>query len=97
LFSGVAALATAERRATVSVPRAKQRSVSSPVQRWFAHLTDDLLRRGDHRSVQAVEADIRAWVRAWNDNPKPFIWTKTAEQILERLGRLMTRISDAGH
>ena len=40
-------------------------------------------RRGDHRSVQALEADIRAWVKAWNDNPKPFIWTKTADQILD--------------
>jgi transposase len=67
------------------------------VERWFAYLTDDLLRRGDHRSVQAVEADIRAWVQSWNADPKPFIWTKTAEQILESLGRLMTRISGAGH
>jgi transposase len=67
------------------------------VERWFAYLTDDLLRRGDHRSVRALEKDIRAWVNAWNDNPKPFVWTKTAGQILESLGRLMTRISDGGH
>jgi transposase len=67
------------------------------VERWFAYLTDDLLRRGDHRSVQALEKDIRAWVTAWNDNPKPFVWTKTAEQILERLGRLIQRINGAGH
>jgi transposase len=67
------------------------------VERWFAYLTDDLLRRGDHRSVQALERDIRAWVTAWNDNPKPFIWTKTAEQILESLGRLLQRINGAGH
>ncbi|MGH3097187.1 MAG: IS630 family transposase [Streptosporangiales bacterium] len=67
------------------------------VERWFAYLTDDLLRRGDHRSVQALERDIRAWVKAWNDNPKPFIWTKTAEQILQSLGRLLQRINDAGH
>jgi transposase len=67
------------------------------VERWFAYLTDDLLRRGDHRSVQALEKDIRAWVKAWNDNPKPFVWTKTAEQILERLGRLIQRINGAGH
>ncbi len=65
------------------------------VERWFGHLTDDLLRRGDHRSVQALERDIRAWVEAWNENPKPFIWTKTAEQILERLGRLIQRIKGA--
>ena len=67
------------------------------VERWFAYLTEDLLRRGDHRSVQALEKDIRAWVKAWNDNPKPFIWTKTAEQILERLSRLIQRISGARH
>ena len=67
------------------------------VERWFAYLTDDLLRRGDHRSVQALEKDIRAWVEAWNTNPKPFIWTKTAEQILDSLRRLIARINDAGH
>ena len=54
------------------------------VERWFAYLTDQTCSsRGDHRSVQALEADIRAWVKAWNDNPRPFIWTKTAEEILE--------------
>jgi transposase len=67
------------------------------VERWFAYLTDDLLRRGDHRSVQALEKDIRAWVKAWNQNPKPFIWTKTAEQILESLSRLLQRINGGRH
>jgi transposase/transcriptional regulator with XRE-family HTH domain len=67
------------------------------VERWFAYLTEDLLRRGDHRSVHALERDIRAWAAAWNENPKPFIWTKTAEQILERLGRLIQRFRGAGH
>ncbi len=67
------------------------------VERWFAYLTTDLLQRGDHRSVQALEADLRAWIRDWNEAPKPFIWTKTAEQILESLGRLMQRIKGAGH
>ena len=67
------------------------------VERWFAYITDELIRRGSHTSVQALEADIRAWVATWNENPRPFIWTKTAEQILESLGRLITRISDPGH
>jgi transposase/transposase-like protein len=67
------------------------------VERWFAFLTDDLLRRSDHRSVQALEKDIRNWVAAWNVNPKPFIWTKTAEQILESLSRLLQRINGGGH
>ena len=67
------------------------------VERWFGHITDQLIRRGDHRSVQALEADIRAWVKAWNEDPKPFIWTKTAEQILASLGRFIQRVNGAGH
>lgn len=67
------------------------------VERFFAYVTADLLRRSDHRSVQALEADLRSWVNAWNENPKPFIWTKTAEQILESLGRLLKRTTGAGH
>ncbi|MEX5259348.1 IS630 family transposase [Kocuria sp. CPCC 205263] len=67
------------------------------VERFFAYVTADLLRRSDHRSVQALEADIRAWVAAWNENPKPFIWTKTAEEILGSLARLIQRTTGAGH
>ncbi len=67
------------------------------VERLFAEVTRDLLQRSDHRSVQALEKDLRNWVKAWNDNPKPFIWTKTAEQILESLGRLLQRTTGAGH
>jgi len=40
---------------------------------------------------------LRAWVKNWNENPKPFIWTKTAEQILESLKRLLQRTTGAGH
>ncbi len=67
------------------------------VERFFAYITADLLQRSDHRSVQALEADIRAWIKNWNANPQPFIWTKTAEQILESLGRLLQRTNDEGH
>jgi transposase len=67
------------------------------VERWFAYLTDQLIRRGVHKSVQALEADIRTWVANWNTNPKPFVWTKTAEEILESLSRYCSRISGAGH
>ena len=67
------------------------------VERWFAYLTQDLLQRSDHRSVQALEKDIRNWVQAWNENPQPFIWTKTAEQILQSLSRLLQRITGGGH
>src|SRR5215216_4311640 len=67
------------------------------VERWFGFLTGQLLRRGVHKSVQALEKDIRAWVADWNQHPRPFIWTKTAEEILESLARYCRRISGAGH
>lgn len=67
------------------------------VERFFAYVTADLLQRSDHRSVQALEKDIRTWVKTWNENPTPFIWTKTAEQILESLGRFLKRTTGAGH
>jgi transposase/transcriptional regulator with XRE-family HTH domain len=67
------------------------------VECFFAYVTADLLQRSDHRSVQALERDIRNWVKGWNENPKPFIWTKPAEQILESLKRLLQRTTDAGH
>ena len=67
------------------------------VERFFAYVTADLLQRSDHRSVQKLESDIRKWVTGWNENPKPFIWTKPAEQILESLKRLLQRTNGAGH
>jgi transposase len=67
------------------------------VERWFGYLTDQMLRRGVHKSVQALEADIRAWIDTWNDNPRPFIWTKTAEEILDSLAKYLARISGPGH
>jgi len=67
------------------------------VECWFGFITDELIRRGNHQSVQALEADIRTWAKGWNEDPKPFIWTKPAELIRESIGRLLTRISGAGH
>src|SRR3954466_3491283 len=67
------------------------------VERWFALLTDKQLRRGAHRSVQALEKDIRAWVATWNADPRPFLWTKTADEIFERLNAYLQRIPGAGH
>jgi transposase len=72
-------------------------SWTSQVERWFGFLTDQMIRRGVHKSVQALEADIRAWIDAWNQDPKPFVWKKTAEEILDSLARYCRRISDAGH
>jgi transposase len=67
------------------------------VERWFALLTDKKLRRGTHRSIQALEKDIRDWIKTWNDNPRPFTWTKTADEILERLTSYIQWIPGAGH
>ena len=67
------------------------------VERWFGYLTDQMIRRGVHKSVQALEADIRAWIENWNQNPRPFTWTKTAEEILDSLAKYIARISGAGH
>jgi transposase len=67
------------------------------VERWFGFLTSQMIRRGVHKSVQALEADIRAWVETWNASPRPFVWKKTAEEILDSLARYCRRISDAGH
>jgi transposase len=67
------------------------------VERWFGFLTEQMIQRGVHKSVQALEADIRAWVADWNQHPRPFIWTKTAEEILDSLARYCRRISGAGH
>jgi transposase len=67
------------------------------VERWFGLLTDKKLRRGVHKSLRALENDIRAWIKAWNADPKPFIWTKTADEILERLASYLDRIPGAGH
>jgi transposase len=67
------------------------------VERWFAELTSKKLRRGAHRSVRALNADIRAWIDTWNDNPRPFIWTKTADQILDSIARYCDRINASRH
>ncbi|WP_031173217.1 IS630 family transposase [Streptosporangium roseum] len=67
------------------------------VERWFAELTNRKLRRSSHRSVKELEAGIRAWVDAWNADPKPFVWTKTADETLENLATYCQRINDSGH
>jgi transposase len=67
------------------------------VERWFAELTCRKLRRSAHRSVLELERDIRSWTNEWNKNPKPFVWTKTADDILDTLAAYCTRINDSGH
>jgi hypothetical protein len=63
------------------------------VERWFAYLTTQKLQRGVHKSVQSLEADIRDWITQRNTAPRPFVWKKTAEEILDSLARYLQRIS----
>jgi transposase len=67
------------------------------VERWFAELTNRKLRRSAHRSVTELENDIRKWTTEWNKDPKPFVWTKTADEILETLAAYCERITGSGH
>ena len=65
------------------------------VERWFGFLTDKLIRRGVHKSVQALEPDIRQWIETWNQDPKPFVWVKTAEEILHSARRIPQDLPEA--
>jgi transposase len=67
------------------------------VERWFAELTRRLLQRSAHRNVTTLEADLRAWTATWNDNPRPFVWHKSADEILDTLAQYCQRISGSGH
>ncbi len=65
------------------------------VERWFAELTNKRIRRGVFRSVKDLEAAIRQYIEVHNENPKPFAWTKTADQILASIARYAQRTTAA--
>jgi transposase len=67
------------------------------VERWFALLTDKQLRRGTHRSIRALEEAVRLYLSTYNENPTPFVWVKTADQILDSVRRFCLRTSVPGH
>jgi transposase len=67
------------------------------VERIFGELTARKLRRGVHRSVNQLNTDIRDWLERWNDDPKPYVWTKTADEILESLASYCNTINASGH
>jgi transposase len=67
------------------------------VERWFAELTTKWIKRNAHRSVKDLVASIRTWITNWNDDPKPYVWHKTADEILESLANYCQRINDSGH
>ena len=55
------------------------------VERWFAELTDRSSAAASTAASRPSKRDIRAWIDDWNDNPQPFVWTKTADEILDRI------------
>jgi transposase len=67
------------------------------VERWFAILTAKQIRRGSFRSTRELERTIQHYLEVYNEDPKPFVWTKTADQILESLARFCKRTSGTGH
>ena len=67
------------------------------VERWFSELTTKKLRRGTHTSVRQLNADVRTWIDTWNENPRPYVWVKTAEQILQSVANYCGRINDSRH
>ena len=66
------------------------------VERWFAELTNRKLRRSAHRTVTELENDIRKWINEWNKDPRPFVWTKSADEILETLAAYWNELT-TGH
>ena len=67
------------------------------VERWFALLTEKQLRRGVHQSSSDLEAAIYQYMETTNKDPKPFVWTKTADQILANVARFCQRTLDSVH
>lgn len=67
------------------------------VERWFALLSERQIKRGTHRSTLELERAIRQYLDTYNQAPKPFVWTKTADEIFASLARFCKRISDSAH
>lgn len=63
------------------------------VERWFAELTNRKLRRSSHRSLADLETDVRTWIEACNTDPRPFVWARTADEILNSLAAYCGRIT----
>ncbi len=62
------------------------------VERWFAELTNRMLRRAAHRTAKALTVDLNTWIGTWNENPRPFVWHKTADEILDSLKKYLTNL-----
>jgi hypothetical protein len=59
-------------------------------------LTTKWLQRGSHCSVTELKQSIQSWIDTWNQNPRPFVWTKTADEILDAIATYCQRVNDAG-
>ena len=67
------------------------------VERWFAELTNKWIKRSAHRSARDLVASIRTWITGWNEDPRPYVWHKTADEILDSLAAYCQRINDSDH
>lgn len=67
------------------------------VERWFATLTQNYIRRGTHRSTRQLEQAIRQYLELNNARPKPFVWSKSADDILASIERFCLRTSNSRH
>jgi transposase len=67
------------------------------VERWFAELTNKWIKRSAHRSARELVASIRTWITGWNEDPRPYVWHKTADEILDSLAAYCQRINDSDH
>jgi transposase len=67
------------------------------VERWLAELQRRCLERGVFCSLDELTAALEGWIKTWNSNARPFKWTKTADQIIDRICRYCSRISGPGH
>ena len=66
------------------------------VERWFSELTTRCCGR-QHKAVRQLNAEIRRWIETWNEDPRAYVWIKTADQILDSIKRYCERINDSRH
>jgi len=67
------------------------------VESWFSVITRRSIRRGSFRSTRQLESAIKEFIADSNDEPRPFVWTKTADEILNTIKRFCQAIGDSGH
>ena len=86
-----------EKMITATLEQEPPAGTRTNLERWSAEFTNRKLRRSVDRSVTELETDIRKWINEWNKDPRLFVWTKTADEILETLATYCERIIGSGH